>query len=248
VACDLLIVTGISSCFRNPSEQLARRILTRGVSDIQISSGGSLYRGGTVDAKQLGDGAAAIIGPAVISAAFTDFFYIEGSDRACGIRVEGASHGLAAGSRVTVRGTLSTNRDGERLIAAQSVSVSGTGAVAPLAMVNRSLGGGPWRFSWASGGGQVGVDGATGLSNIGLLARVCGAVTSVGDGWVYLDDGCGLVDGSYGPEALQNVGVRVVCDATGRSVGDFLCVTGVSSCFRTLSGRIARQLIAEQGN
>jgi hypothetical protein len=42
------------------------------------------------------------------------------------------------------------------------------------------------------------------------------------------------------------VGVRVVCDPTGHTPGDFLIVSGISSCFETPSGDIARRIVSRK--
>ena len=55
-----------------------------------------------------------VVGKAV-SAVFADCFYIEESDRCCGIRIDGPA-AISAGDIVKVRGRLSTER-GERLLA-----------------------------------------------------------------------------------------------------------------------------------
>jgi len=105
-------------------------------------------------------------------------------------------------------------------------------SVRPLGVRLGALGGGP-------AGKQRGVYDATGgdavgLNNIGLLVRVCGKVTSVGDGFFYISDGSPLDDGS----GID--GVYVAHSYTG-SAGDFVSVTGISSCIknsgRTVTGR-----------
>ena len=154
----------------------------------------------------------------VVSASFTGFFYIESDDRACGIRVDKANHGLAAGMRADVTGNVQTNADGERFISAAAAMQNGTGSVKPVGLCNRYVGGGDQ-------GLQPGVFGSMGLNNIGLLVKTWGCVTLSGRGWFYMDDGSGVEDGS------GFVGVYV--DAYGMNapaLGSYVAVAGVSSC------------------
>ena len=72
---------------------------------------------------------------------FSDYFYIEESDRSGGIRVELVGHGLQTGDVVDVSGTMATNADHERYIDAAGASDVGDDSVSPLGMSNRSLGG-----------------------------------------------------------------------------------------------------------
>lgn len=73
-----------------------------------------------------------------------------------------------------------------------------------------------------------------GLNNVGLLIRASGKVTFLGDGFFYISDGSPLDDGG-GIE-----GVYVAHSYTG-SVGDFVAVTGISSCIKK-SGKIVRAI------
>ena len=82
---------------------------------------GSLQQGLTVaQAKSLPDGSQADLPQGIVSAAFSDFFYIESLDRVSGIRVEKASHTFSIGDMVSVSGPVLTNASGERYIAADS--------------------------------------------------------------------------------------------------------------------------------
>lgn len=76
-------------------------------------------RGITVaQARSLPDGSHLNIPREVVSAAFDGFFYIESPDRAAGIRVEMMGHDFRDGDFVSVSGSILTNADGERYIAA----------------------------------------------------------------------------------------------------------------------------------
>ena len=57
-----------------------------------------------------------------MSGVFDGFFYIQADDRSCGIRVHMLGHSVTLGSRVSVSGSLETNADGERQIAANTVT------------------------------------------------------------------------------------------------------------------------------
>ena len=163
------------------------------------------------EVKTAPDGASVDIS-AIVSAAFSDYFYIEAADRSYGIRVAKASHGLAAGQEVTVGGSAETLASGERYIQAAAVSVSGAGTIDPLEMNNKSLGGSD--FGTAPDY-QVGVDGGNGLNNIGLFVRTTGEVGATGSGWFMVDDG-------------SEVSVKVLGTLPGGAT--YVAVTGASSC------------------
>lgn len=169
---------------------------------------------------------------AIVSAAWPNVFYVEADDRSCGIRVEMIAHGRAEGTRATIVGTVRTNADGECFIDATAANPAGTGSVRPIGIVERALGG--------ITGEQIA--GGSGLGNIGLLIRTWGIVTQAGSGYLYVDDGSGVIDGTTtGSE--QNIGVRVICNPTGYSSGDRVEVTGISSCFDA-SPALARRILA----
>lgn len=190
-------------------------------------------------AKLLPNGRFLSLPEKIVTYTSTNVFYVEEDTRSCGIRVEKANHGLLPGTRVDVVGTILTNSDKERYIDAATASYKAIGQLNPLGLPNESLGGG----DLGSGpNGQVGVAGAVGLNNIGLLIRTWGKVTQIGSGYLYVDDGAHLKDGTS-TLAAQNIGCRVICDPTGYYTGDYLTVTGVSSCFQTPIGQIARRLL-----
>ena len=71
--------------------------------------------------------------------------------------------------------------------------------IAPLAIDNAAIGGGPLNQY------TPGVEGGVGLNNVGLLIRTWGQVTYVdpGDTFFYIDDGANKDDGS------GHVGIRI---------------------------------------
>jgi len=197
--------------------------------------------------KKTPEGTVLTLNGAAVSASFTDVLYVESDDRAGGIRVEKIGHSAAEDARVNVIGHLGTNSDGERCIQAKTVTpAAGSLDIKPVAMRNGLLGG-------AACGLQQGVvDFAMPMwwqhgysiatNNIGLLVATWGVVTRKGDGYLYVDDGSALRDGTLTGED-ENIGVRVLCDPSSYGVGDLLIVTGISSCFETESGKIARRIL-----
>lgn len=83
--------------------------------------------------------------------------------------------------------------------------------------------------------------GASDANNIGLLITATGKVTQKGGDYLYIDDGTNLKDGTLtGIE--ENVGVRVICNPAGYDSGDYLIVTGISSCFKNGTA-LARRIL-----
>lgn len=195
-------------------------------------------------AKLSSDGAPADINGAVITAAFTDSFYIQADMRQCGILVKMTSHGLQAGARSHVIGTVKTNGVGERFIDASTAAPTGLGSAQPLGMRGRNIGGAGWNYSSVTGAGQQGVAGGFGLNNVGLLVQTAGRVTSSARDHFYVDDGSGASDSS------SSAGVRV--DAAGLTTippaGGFVTVTGISSVFSFQPGGALNRLILPRGD
>ncbi len=143
---------------------------------------------------------------------------------------------------MSVEGTLATNSDGERYIAAATITQTGTGELAPLGMTNKSLGGGD--FAYDPGppvAGQRGVTDvpgvpstpACGLNNIGLLVRTWGKVTGLDAAnppeWFSIDDGSG-------------VQTMVAYPPYGYAVDDYATISGISSCRTDDNGDLERVL------
>lgn len=202
------------------------------IMDTIVDIGADEYPFGTTAAnsKLARDGAAANIGSAIVSAAFPDFFYIEAADRTSGVKVDKTGHGLSAGMKAGITGTVQTNADGERYIAAATAAQVGTGAVNPLALTNKALGGGPF-------GLQSGIAGAFGLNNIGLLVRTCGKYTYVDEHTFTIDDGSG---------------VNVKCVVPSGVIIDpgwsYVSVTGISSCEKIGAELRSMLRVREQGD
>jgi len=171
-----------------------------------------------VDGKLQQDNTAIGLASATVSAAFTNYFYVEADDRSQGMRVAKTSHGLTAGKKVDVAGVVKTDAaTGERYLEASAIRKTGaTGSILPLGVTCRSLGGGSFG---ASSAGQAGMTGGVGLNNIGLLVRAWGRVSGPAGGPYTLDDGSGA-----------NVALQVVSGSL--TPGSYIGVTGIVSCMK----------------
>jgi parallel beta-helix repeat protein len=147
---------------------------------------------------------------AVVSAAFTDFFYIEDENRIFGIRVDKPGHGLTAGMKAAIVGIVDTNDDGERFIDATIARQNGTDSlVKPIAFVNKTLGGADRIINGKLE--QEGVEQGFGLNSIGLLVKTTGKVVQLIDATsFYLDDGSGVSLKVIGGTAAENSYVSVL--------------------------------------
>ena len=121
------------------------------------------------------------------------------------------------GDRVTVFGQLATVSN-ERTVNVQALEIVSTSqpVPGPLGIPNRSANCGD-RNEYTPG-----MTGGSGLNVVGLLVRIWGTVTYVGDGYFYVDDGSGLDDG------LGAIGIEVRDGALNEpSVGDYVTLTGI---------------------
>ena len=211
-----------------------------GVADIGADEFQSV---GTIqDAKAAPNNTPVDLPSEIVSAAFSGFFYVEADNRSHGVRVDKAGHTLGLGKRARVAGVIKTNSDGERYVQAAAADEAGTGSVRPLGITNLALGGGDaglqmgvwdWRPRAIPGSDPITYERqlgkVEGLNNIGLLMTIWGQVSAVGADHFYVDDGSPIDDGN------PNVkGIRVQGTYSG-VVGDFVSVTGVSSC-RMITG------------
>jgi len=186
-------------------------------------------------ARDLADGQTAVA-EAVVSTVFplAGELYLEGTDRACGLRVKLGSVLPPVGQQVAVTGTMQTDAlTRERYLQAESWRRTGDNpGIRPLAIRAASLGGAPL-------GLQGGPAGGTGLNNVGLLVRVEGKALPGGDGAAFLT----LNDGSAAeaPEGLT--GVRVIYGELAQKdrpeilAGDRASAVGVSTLYEE-AGRI----------
>ena len=224
----IVSVTGISSSYRSGID-VYRLLRVASHADV------TWHNSGLLGAKKLPDNTLTYLLPLVVTATFDGFFYAQDETRSGGLRVV-SGVAVNPGDRIRVVGAIKTNGDSERYIEATDVSVLGTGLLAvPLILSNASLGGGDWGFESATGAGQRGINGSFGLNNIGLLVRAVGQVTSVdaqartftiwdGSSW---DWSSPLTDSN------GSSGVRVSAGtAPLPAPGEWLGVTGISSCYR----------------
>ncbi|MBI2842241.1 MAG: carboxypeptidase regulatory-like domain-containing protein [Armatimonadetes bacterium] len=152
------------------------------------------------------------VGATVSSATFGDgSYYVEELDRSAGLKAVGGA--TAIGDRVVIAGVLGTVASGEKVLMPARVTSKTAGSpLGPLAMNNKTVGGG-------GGGFQPGITGATGPNNIGLLVTVYGRVSSPGTNDFILDDGSGV-----------NLKVVMPSGQAIPAADLWVTVTGISSC------------------
>ena len=147
-------------------------------------------------ARQAADGKLVAVNAAIVTVAFTNYFYIEADNRCSGIRVEYVNSPVVAGDRADVEGVVRTDAAGERYIEAFYVAKNGTGTVAPLGVINKTI---------------ASTHAGIGLTVQGLFVKTWGRVRYVGSNIYYVDDATGCCDNSTTDLAGQSVnGVRVV--------------------------------------
>jgi hypothetical protein len=124
----------------------------------------------------------------------TDVFdgcaYIEDWDRTAGIKVTSP---VPLPTDREVRGTgQMTTVSGERVLNLATADVGDPRPLPePFGMINKSLGGGDWKYDSATGAGQMGLSGGVGLNNVGLLVRIWGAFTYIDAHTFEITDGSG---------------------------------------------------------
>lgn len=170
-------------------------------------------------AKAEPDGTLVAVAAKPVTAVFPDGFYLEDINRSSGIRVAGVWPGIALGTTAGVIGTTGTDANGERFIQPTSVVSVGAADIRPVGIGNLSVGGGDWFFNSATGAGQQGIAGASGLNNIGLLTRTWGTFHLLDASTFTLDDGSGV-------SVKCVVPLGVTLDANWKQA----VVTGISSC------------------
>ncbi|MDO8587873.1 MAG: HYR domain-containing protein [Armatimonadota bacterium] len=199
-------------------------------------------------AKALADTTKLCLGLKEVTAVFSDRFYLEESNRIMGILVVPTAMppGVAPRKKVDLSGTMGTDANGERCIIEANVVVTGEAtveeSVRPFFLGHASVAG-PDLLLPLTGFGQQGVVNPFGPNNIGLLIIVCGKVTQIGPDYLYIDDGHNLKDGTL-TGAEENVGVRIACNPSVYAAGDYVLVTGVSSCFRLSPTELGRRVQA----
>jgi hypothetical protein len=133
----------------------------------------------------------------IVTAMWSDGFWIEESNRSAGIKVLYSSGSactvgaaIAVGNSVDVYGTFST--DQMRLMTASVVVNNGAGTAIKPVIVTEKYSGGK-----QPNGNTPAVTGGKGIYGVGLLVKIAGSLSqdSVSHDY-YLDDGSGLLDGT----------------------------------------------------
>lgn len=217
-----------------------------------VTLGSSVMGREIVGAKTYGGGGSITVPRGVVTAFYTDYFYIQSETKPIGMRVQKSNHGITAvGQRVDVTGSMTVNSDGERYMAAATVDMNGSGySIAELALNGKALGGGPL---YVQGVGQMGVQGGIGVNNIGLLARLTGWVSAnlsqtgdyYGKRYMFVDDGSGVVSEyrDTGGVWRQVNGIKVEVNDTTITVGRTVSIRGVCSMELINGSRRAKILI-----
>jgi len=188
------------------------------------------------EAKTLPDSAIVKVADKVVTRRVGNGFWIEEPDRSSGIAVAATQlYNVIPSAKMSVTGVMGT-RDGARVICLAAPAVSGTASIPrPLVMGLRELGGAPVEPS------LPGFADGYGPHNIGLLVTVGGAVTQIGGGYFYIDDGSALRDGTQ-TDGQPNIGVRVLQDAGTLTPGTMVKVTGISTTFAIASALFGRAI------
>ncbi|MCL5104662.1 MAG: hypothetical protein M1133_11205 [Armatimonadetes bacterium] len=176
------------------------------------------------EAKNLPAGTTVSLSGKIVTASFTDFFYIEDQDRTSGIKVVGGIH-PNVNNVVDVIGAVSIV-DGERQINAAQATAMGVAGDPPRPLgIRGDWLGGDWLNSYTPG-----VTGGIGPNNIGLLVTTWGKVVSTGNGYFYI-------------EGKSGIAIRVKSgNLTIPAVGKIVSITGISSC-ELISGTVGRAII-----
>ena len=206
------------------------------------------------EAKAKANGSSVNLPKGVVTAPFTGYFYVESDDRLSGMRVDKAAHGRSVGERVDVVGSMATTADGERYIAATTLTLNGSGTIAEMVVNQAALGGGDKDYDPGTGAGQMGVTGGAGLNNIGLLVRICGrcALNVRGDyygkNYIFIDDGSGITSFYRASEFsyVEVAGVKVEVDDATVALDDYVTARGISS-IELVNGVHQRRILPRTG-
>ena len=179
---------------------------------------------GSAGSGTVGAGAAI---PVVVTASFSDALYVENIDRSAGMKIIPES-GVAipsVGDIVTGSGVLRTDPNGERYVDVTALTTVGVGEVQPLGMTTKPLFSGDFFYNSATGAGQKGMAGGSGLNVIGEYIRMVGQVQGSGNGSFTLSDGFG-----------KTATVLLPSGASLPTVGTAIGVTGIVSVLPTPGG------------
>jgi len=163
----------------------------------------------------------------VVTAVFPDSFYVEEVNRSNGIKVI-STITTHIGDIVDVTGVIGIT-DGERQIMPGTVTAMGVASnpPKPIGIRGEWLGGAPLNAN------TPGVAGGTGANNLGQLITTWGTVSSLGSGYFYID-------------AKPGVSIKIKSGSLSQpKVGDFVSITGISSC-EIVAGAINRAVLPRQ--
>jgi len=178
------------------------------------------------EAKTNADGTFVSLGAELVTSTTNGMYIQESGGAPAGIKLQ-TSLSASLNTPYSILGTMGTS-NGERYVNATMIlPISASLSARPVAMKTSSVGGGAFGLQPAVWEFRTGSAAATaGLSNVGIQVKIAGKVTAHGTDWFYLDDGCGLSDGS------GYTGIRVLCGSlTKPGIGSYVTVTGPSSTY-----------------
>lgn len=184
------------------------------------------------EAMKLANGVIVEISGVVVTAVFSDCFFVEEVDRSAGIRVRMYGAPVFEGQVVNLTGVMTTLGGERQIIDAEITSAAASGvSVSPIAISNRDLGNGP-----ASEFG-VGLANSRGPNNLGLLMKTMGKVVEVLSGSFVIDDG-------------SKVGVKIILPGgvSAPGVGSIVSVTGISTLDVDENHNRIRAIYARRGS
>lgn len=170
--------------------------------------------------RSLSDNVQVALSDKVVTAVFSDCFFVEEPSRCSGMRCVVSSASVSPGDRVNVIGRTATV-NGEKVLSSVVYSVMGNlGSLRPLGMIGRTS--------------QL-------LEPVphGLYVTMWGRVTAAGSGYFVMDDG----SGAQSSRSVWGVEVR---SSLGVTVGQYVRATG-ALCRETANGLPATVLRAEMG-
>lgn len=217
---DLVLEEGrtyyVSVKARNPSQRWSEAGTSEGVTVLPPGAVNSI-----ADLKSKTVGFSATLSDKVVTAVFSDCFFVEEPTRIAGIRCVSTGASLQVGDRVSVTGALAV-ANGEAVLA--GATYTGATAGEPL----KPLGVNGHAVSFGK------------PDPLGLRVVVCGPVTTVGTDYVVIDIGSELAS----PRGMGRL--EIMCDSTGISVGD--CVRAVGVLCRELAGGAAAPVLRTTGS
>lgn len=108
--------------------------------------------------------------------------------------------------------------------------------VYPIGMTNLALGGGDWYYDSNTGVGQKGINGATGLNNLGMLVRTWGVFSLLDSTTFTISDGSGI-----------DVICTVPAGVTLNPAWNIVVVAGISTCYED-AGVLYRKIRLRDAN